>query len=121
MLRNSAVDFCRALVGLSAEKSMVVPLRRSPLNSSRSCKLSIEIEMVDVFRLSRKVLCGKLKPLPLHDGMWDVELASSLGQQGVAGLVGDGLVFRCSVVHSLALRLQHAVESAQERKGENDI
>src|ERR1019366_684542 len=41
MLRNSAVDLWRALVGLSAEKSIVVPLRRSPLNSSRKVNSSI--------------------------------------------------------------------------------
>lgn len=38
---NSDVGFWRALVGLSAEKSMVVPLRRSPLNSDRKLNSSI--------------------------------------------------------------------------------
>src|SRR5579875_1165439 len=41
MLRKSAVDCWRALVGLSAEKSIVVPLRRSPLNSGRRVNSSI--------------------------------------------------------------------------------
>src|SRR5271167_2379623 len=43
MLRNSTVDLWRALVGLSAEKSIVVPLRRSPLNSCRSANSSIVV------------------------------------------------------------------------------
>src|SRR5665213_1259563 len=41
MLRNSAVDLGRGLVGLSDEKSIVVPLRRSPSNSSRKVNSSI--------------------------------------------------------------------------------
>src|SRR5713101_4831240 len=106
MLRNSAVDFCRALVGLSVEKSIVVPLRRSPLNSSRSCRLSIK--RVGAFWLSGNGLGGKLKPHLLHNGTRCAELAGSLGQQGGAGLVGDGLIFRCGVAHGLASRLPRA-------------
>src|ERR1700730_15010829 len=75
MLRNSPVDLWRALVGLSAEKSIVVPLRRSPLNSSLKIKSSILLGASFLFRLDGDV---SLRRIPDDPSKGHLFLASDI-------------------------------------------
>src|SRR5882762_5264651 len=59
MLRNSTVDLWRAPVGLSAEKSIVVPLRRSPLNSCRRANSSIVFQSDEITHSGVRILAPR--------------------------------------------------------------
>src|ERR1700687_1830151 len=86
MPRNSAVDLWRALVGLSAEKSIVVPLRRSPLNSSRKVNSSIlgasflvrldgDVSLISDSLVGEPEMAGRLVERRVEDRVLDDDLA----------------------------------------------